>query len=88
MLSERYLIMSLLGKGGFSEVFKVGFVGVHWRLAHEHYLLMSLLGKTGLSEVVMVSCGPSLPCRWCATGCLMPFAGEPEAGAQACHLCC
>ena len=24
VLSERYLLMSLLGKGGFSEVFKVG----------------------------------------------------------------
>ena len=68
----------------------LGFVGVYWRLTHEHNLLTSLLGKTGLSEVVMVSCGPFLPCRWCATGCLMPLAGEPEEGAHAwdCHLCC
>ena len=27
VLSERYLLMSLLGKGGFSEVFKVGGYG-------------------------------------------------------------
>lgn len=41
--------MNLLGKGGFSEVYKVGF----WACAmlHSRYLLMSLLGKGRFSEV-------------------------------------
>ena len=85
VLSERYLLMSLLGKGGLSEVFKVGWghlnlVGVCWRLTHKRHLLMSLLGKTGFSEVVMVHSGPSVACLCCARGFLMSSAAKVERG--------